>query len=84
MIRLEIKNYNLILTEKPQNYQHYHLEKRKNMNMLHVRKILPFDQRRVIEQATYFKLQVYLFSVRKIFRNKKTKTIKDQGKNKEK
>ena len=54
------------------------------MNILHVRKILPFDPRRVIEQATYFKLQVYLFSVRKIFRNKKTKTIKDQGKNKEK
>ena len=27
MIRLEIKNYNMILTENQQKYQHYHLEK---------------------------------------------------------
>ena len=27
MIRLEIKNYNMILTEKQQKYQHCHMEK---------------------------------------------------------
>ena len=38
MTRLEIKNYNKILTEKQQKYQHYHLEKLINMNVLQVKK----------------------------------------------
>ena len=33
MIRLEIKNCNMILTEEQQKYQHYHLEKLINMNL---------------------------------------------------
>ena len=38
MIKLEMKNYNMILTEKQQKYQHYHLEKLINMNILQVKK----------------------------------------------
>ena len=38
MIRLEMKNYNAILTEKQQKYQPYHLEKLINMNFLEVKK----------------------------------------------
>ena len=34
MIRLEMKNYNMKLTDKQQKYQHYHLENVINMNML--------------------------------------------------
>ena len=32
------KNYNMILTEKQQKYQHYHPEKSINMNILQVKK----------------------------------------------
>ena len=35
-IRNEI--YNMTLTENQQKYQHYHLEKLINMNILHVKK----------------------------------------------
>ena len=38
MIRLEIKNYNLILTEKQEKYQHYHKVKLVNMNILQEKK----------------------------------------------
>ena len=38
MIKLEMKNHNLVLTEKQQKYQHNHLEKLINMNILHVKK----------------------------------------------
>ena len=38
MIRLAIKNCNMILTKKKQKYQHYHLEKLINMNILEVKK----------------------------------------------
>ena len=38
MIRLEIKNNNMILTEKQQKYQHYHLEKLINMDILQAKK----------------------------------------------
>ena len=38
MIRLEIKNYNKILTEKQQKYQHYHQVKLINMNILQMKK----------------------------------------------
>ena len=34
MIKLGMKNYNMILTEKQQKYQHYDLEKLINMNFL--------------------------------------------------
>ena len=36
MIRLEIKNYNTILTEKQHKYQHYHQVKLITMNLLQV------------------------------------------------
>ena len=38
MIRLEIKNWNMILTEKQEKYQHYHPQKLINMNFLQVKK----------------------------------------------
>ena len=38
MIRLEVKSCNIKLTEKQQKYQHYHLEKLINMNILQVMK----------------------------------------------
>ena len=34
MIGLEIKNYNVILTEKQQKYQHFHLERLLSMDIL--------------------------------------------------
>ena len=36
--KLELKNCNVILTEKQQKYQHHHLEKLINMNILQVKK----------------------------------------------
>ena len=39
MTRLEMKNSNMILTEKEQKYQHYHPEKLTNMNILEVKKL---------------------------------------------
>ena len=41
MIKLEIKNCNVILTEEQQKYQHYHPKKLINMNILQAKKILP-------------------------------------------
>ena len=38
MIRLEMKNCNIILTEKHKKDQHYHLEILINMNILQVKK----------------------------------------------
>ena len=38
MIRIDMKNYNMILTEKKQKYQHYDLKKLVNMNILQVKK----------------------------------------------
>ena len=38
LIKLEMKNYNVILREKRQKYQHDHLEKFINMNILQVKK----------------------------------------------
>ena len=46
MIKLEMKTYNMILTEKQQKYQHYHPEKLININFLLVKKW-------VIEQAMF-------------------------------
>ena len=41
MLRLEVKNCNLILTEKQEKYRHYDLEKLVNMNILQVKKYCP-------------------------------------------
>ena len=49
VIKLEMKNYNMLLTEKQQKYQHYHQLKLTNMNILQVKKY----RRRMIEQATF-------------------------------
>ena len=38
MIRLDIKNCNMALTEKQQKYQHYHPKKMINMNTLQEKK----------------------------------------------
>ena len=51
MIRLEIKNCNMILKEKQQKYQHYHLEKLIDINILQVKELLTFYQRQIIEQS---------------------------------
>ena len=37
-MRLKIKNYNLILLEKQQEYQHYHVGKLEDMKILQVKK----------------------------------------------
>ena len=79
MIRLEKKNCNLILKEKPQIYQHYHhhyyhykIDKHKH-EYLAVEEILSPDQSRLTEQVkfTYSPLG-------KAF-EKQIKTIEDQG-----
>ena len=36
--KLEMKNYNMTLTEKQQKYQHDHLEESINMSILQVKK----------------------------------------------
>ena len=36
--KLKMRNYNMILTEKQQKYQHYHQVKLVNLNTLHVKK----------------------------------------------
>ena len=38
MIKLKMKNYNTILTEKQQKYQHYYQAKLINMNILQAEK----------------------------------------------
>ena len=38
IMTIDDKNYNMILTEKQQKYQLYHLEKLINMNILQVKK----------------------------------------------
>ena len=73
MIRLDMENYNTILTEKLQKHQHYHLEKLINVNILQKREILNFDQRRLIEQAKFANS-----ALRKALK-KQTKTVQDQG-----
>ena len=51
MVRLEMKNYNMILTEKLQKYQHYQLKKL--INMIEGEEILAYNQKQIIEQARY-------------------------------
>ena len=38
MIKLEMKSYNMLFTEKQQKYQHYNPEKFVNINILQVKK----------------------------------------------
>ena len=76
MIRVEIKNCNMILTEKPQKYQHYHLENLINANILQVYKYYLLIKKRVIEQAKFA-----YSPLGKAF-GKQTKTIEDQDKKK--
>ena len=74
MIRLEMKNYNMILTEKQQKYHHYHPEKLIKMSFLQCEEILPPNQRRVIEPAKF-----PYSPLGKAF-EKETKIIEEQGK----
>ena len=53
MIILEMKNYNMTLTEKQQKYQHYHqLELIKN-ECVAGEEILPSNRCQIIEQARF-------------------------------
>ena len=73
MLRLEMKNWNMALTEKQQKYQHYHPEKLINI-IFYRRKILLSDQRRIKQQAKFANSPLG-----KAF-EKQTKTIEQQGK----
>ena len=53
MIRLEMKNCNMILTEKQQKYHHYHLAKIDKYEYLAGEEILLPGQKRVIEHAKF-------------------------------
>ena len=77
MIRLEMKNYNMILIEKQPKYQPYHQAKLISMNIyLTGEEILPSNQKQIIEQAKFA-----YSPLGKAF-EKEIKTIEDQGKNK--
>ena len=73
MIRLEMKNYDMILTEKLPKYKFYHWVKLIILNILLVKKYLSSNQQQIIEQAkfTYSPLG-------KAF-EKQIKTNEDQG-----
>ena len=72
MIKMEMKNCNLILIEKQRKDQHYHLEKLINMNILQVRKsCLQINQIREKNKLN-IPLQEKLLTTKK-------KTIEDQG-----
>ena len=73
MIRLEMKNCHMILTEKQQKYQLCHQVKLINMNILQEKKILTYDQNRMIEQAKF------IYSLLKKALEKQAKVIEDQG-----
>ena len=53
MIKLEMRNLNMILTEKQQKYQHYDLEKLMNVNILQMKKHYHLIKRSVIEQTKF-------------------------------
>ena len=74
MLRLEMKKYNTILTEKQQKYRHYYQVKYINMNSLEVKKYCFRIKKKILEQAnfTYSPLG-------KAFQ-KQRKTIEEQGK----
>ena len=51
MIRLQMKNCNMILTEKQQKYQHNHFGKLKKNEYLTGDEIFPSNQKEIIKQA---------------------------------
>lgn len=81
MIKLDMKNYNMILTGKQQKYHHYHYGKLINMNMLQVKKIWPPDQSKIIQQAkfTYSPLRKTLEKQTKAIENQEEKQLKATG-----
>ena len=52
MVRLEMKNYSMILTEKQQKYQHYHQIKLK-YEYLKGKEILSSNQGQIIKQVKF-------------------------------
>ena len=72
MIRLEMKNSNMILIEKPLKYWLYHQAKLISMNILLVKKFYPSNQQKIIEQAKFT-----YSPIGKAF-EKQTKKFKDQ------
>ena len=68
MIKLEMKNYNMILTQRQKKYKYDHLEK-----YLISKEILPSDQRRVMRQAKF------TYSPLGIAFGKQIKTTEDLG-----
>ena len=67
-----MKNYNMILTEKQQKYQHYHQEKLINMNTLQVKKY-----HLLIKEERYSK-PIFSHSLLGNAFQKQIKTIEDQ------
>ena len=53
MIKLEMKNYGMLLIERLKKYQRYHQAKLKSMNILTGEKILASNQKQIIEQAKF-------------------------------
>ena len=51
--RIREEKHNTTLREQQQNCQHYDQVKLINMAFLRVKRILPFDQSRIIEQAKF-------------------------------
>ena len=76
MIRLDMKNYNLILTEKQQKYQHYHQFKLINMNILQVKKYYL-----LIKTKLKNKSSLHILLKQKVLKNKE-KRLKMELRNK--
>ena len=74
MIRLEMKNHNLILTERQKKYQHYHLEKLINMNILQMKKYY-----QLIKEDRQNKLRLHVFLQEKL-ETKKRKQLRVDAK----
>ena len=53
MIRLEMKKYNMILTEKKQKYQYYHQVKLININFLQTKKYCYLIKGETIKQTKF-------------------------------
>ena len=74
MIRLEMKNYNMILIEKLLKYKLYHLAQTDKYKYLTDEEILPYNQKQIIKQAKF-----PYSPLEKAFA-KQIKTIEDQSK----
>ena len=53
MKSLEMKNCNMMITEKQQKYQLYDQVKMINMDILQVKRMLPSNQRQIVEQVKF-------------------------------